>query len=376
MTSPEKTNLITRNTEEILTRQELVRLVKSAAPLKHYIGFEISGKVHLGTGIACMAKVKDFADAGAITTIFLADWHAWMNEKLGGDFGVIGEVAAGYFKEALKASFLCIGGDPDKLEFVLGSDLYHNNDAYWQMVIGIAKHTSRARVARSISILGRKEGESGDFAKLIYPVMQAADIFALGANLVHAGTDQRKAHVIARHAASHLKVDPLSDKTGRSIKPVAVHHHLLLGLGKPPIWPVPKGRKRELFESMKMSKSKPDSAVFIHDSPDEIRKKVMDAFCPPLEVAFNPILDWAKWMVFPQIAELKINRAEKHGGPIRFTTYRELEKAYEEGKLHPEDLKIGMADWLIEFLKPARQYFEKPRQKEYLARLDKLLSQP
>jgi len=31
----------------------------------------------------------------------------------------------------------------------------------------------------------------------------------------------------------------------------------------------------------KMSKSKPDSAVYMHDSPQEIQRKIKNAFCPP-----------------------------------------------------------------------------------------------
>jgi len=49
---------------------------------------------------------------------------------------------------------------------------------------------------------------------------------------------------------------------------------------------------------MKMSKSKPNTCIFIHDSPEEIRQKINGAFCPPKEVGFNPVLDWAKHLIF------------------------------------------------------------------------------
>src|SRR5262245_37138842 len=78
-------DLICQNLEEVLTRDDLERLIASGTPLRHYIGFEISGKVHLGTGLACLAKVKDFVDARVDCAIFLADWHSWINDKLGGD---------------------------------------------------------------------------------------------------------------------------------------------------------------------------------------------------------------------------------------------------------------------------------------------------
>jgi tyrosyl-tRNA synthetase len=41
---------------------------------------------------------------------------------------------------------------------------------------------------------------------------------------------------------------------------------------------------------MKMSKSAKTSALFVHDSPDDIRQKVRKAFCPPDSAQSNPIL--------------------------------------------------------------------------------------
>ena len=46
-------------------------------------------------------KVKDFVEAGIECSIFLADWHTWINDKLGGDRETIKRVAVGYFKEGL-----------------------------------------------------------------------------------------------------------------------------------------------------------------------------------------------------------------------------------------------------------------------------------
>ncbi|MFX0135753.1 MAG: tyrosine--tRNA ligase [Candidatus Hodarchaeota archaeon] len=367
-------NLITRNTEEILTEKDLRLLLDSGYKLKHYIGFEISGKIHLGTGIMCMNKIKDFMDAGVDVSIFLADWHSWINDKLGGDMETIKRVGVGYFKEGMKASLMCVGGNPDKLKFILGSELYHNNDDYWATLIEIGKHTTLSRVRRSITIMGRKEGDSVDFAKLMYPPMQVADIFIQGISLPHAGSDQRKAQVIARDVALKIKLKPLLDDEGNKIKPVAVHHPLILGLGKPPIWPIPKDQLQELWSSLKMSKSKPDTCIFIHDSPKEIKRKIKNAFCPEGEIEFNPILDWTKQLILREKkSELLIERPEKFGGDITYYSYKDLKKAFLEKKLHPMDLKNGVANKLIKLLEPARKHFEKPSIRKTLEDLNKLI---
>lgn len=374
MDSQKRFELIKNKTEEIMTEKDLKNLLNSGIKIKHYIGFEVSGKIHLGTGLMCMSKVKDFMDAGMDCSIFLADWHSWINDKLGGDRETIKKVAGGYFKEGLRASLKCFGGNPKKLKFILGSDLYHNNDEYWAIMIDVSKNTSLARMKRSITIMGRKEGESVDFAKLIYPPMQVADIFIQGIHLPHAGLDQRKAQVVARDVALKIKTKPLLDKQGNQMKPVAVHHHLILGLGKPPVWPIPKEQLQELWSALKMSKSKPDSCVFIHDSPSEIKRKIKQAFCPEGEVEFNPILDWAKYLIFrnPK-SKLEIKRPEKFGGNIIYTAYNRLEKDFAGKKLHPVDLKNSVAEKLIQILEPAREHFKRPKVKKMLKELENLI---
>ncbi len=361
VTTAERMALIERNTAELLGADELPRLIESGREIRHYIGFEISGKAHLGTGIMSMSKVRDLTAAGVRCSVLLADWHTWINDKLGGDRRLIRRIATGYFTEALRASLLCVDGDPGSVDFVLASDLYRDDDTYWATLIEVSKNTTLARMQRSISILGRQEGESIDFAKLIYPAMQAADIFTLGVHIAHAGMDQRKAHVIARDVALQMRVHAIAGANGKPMKPVALHHPLLLGLRRPPVWPVPAESARDVFSAMKMSKSDPGSAVFVHDTPDQIRDKVRRAFCPPGDATFNPILDWIDKIIFGVAGgPFTVERSPANGGRITFDTAAEVNTAYVEGSLHPMDAKAGLATRLIDLLEPARAHFARP----------------
>ena len=366
----ERKALITRHTREILGESELDTLLALDRPIRHYIGFEISGQVHLGTGLACLMKVKDFIDAGLDCTIFLADWHSWINGKLGGDLEAIRAVANGYFTEALRAAFRCLGGDPDTLHFVLGSDFYASSSSYWATVVEVSRHVSLSRMLRSITILGRQEGEAVDFAKLLYPAMQVADIFSQRIDIGHAGADQRKAHVLARDVASKLRLDTEADGNSR-MKPVAVHHHLLHSLQKPPPSIRSSQEKDDTWSQSKMSKSVPASAVFIHDSPDVIRAKVQRAFCPP-DPDFNPILNWTEHLVFAG-GELpfSIPRAAAHGGPLTLFSFDEVRNAYVTGDLHPSDLKDALSAFLIDLLAPVRAYFSDGSRAEMLADIER-----
>jgi tyrosyl-tRNA synthetase len=367
MNTEEKIKLITRNLEEVLTEEELKSLIESGAPLKHYIGYEVSGLLHIGQGLYTLMKVKDLQEAGVEVTVFLADWHAWLNKKLDGNLETITKVGKEYLIEAFKAGALCAGADTEKINFVFGSELYEKLGLdYWATVVKVSKATTLSRMVRSTTIMGRKESDVTDSAMLIYPAMQSADIFKMGINIAHAGTDQRNVHVVARECAQELGFQ----------KPVAIHSHLLQGLLQPVLIEDSETGKRVMdLEAAKMSKSKPDSAIFIHDTPEEIKRKINGAYAPEGVVEFNPILDWTKHLIFyyPDTT-YTIKRDEKWGGDLTYSSYEDLEREYAEKKLHPQDLKMAVAEWLIQKLEPARKHFEDPQRKAALEEIERLTS--
>jgi tyrosyl-tRNA synthetase len=339
MLPDERYKLIARNTEEIVTPEELTALLASEATPRGYIGFEPSGLVHIGW-MVCAQKVKNFIDAGFEFIIFFADWHAYINDKLGGNIQDI-RICAEYMKDCFEA----LGVPRDRVQFVLASDIMDDID-YWEMVIKTGKSASLSRVKRALSIMGRTEDEAElDSSKFIYPLLQATDIFMLKVDLAYAGMDQRKAHMLAREGAEKMGLK----------KPVAVHTPLIPGL---------KGGNRMDPLASKMSKSDPDSGILIHDSPEDIRRKISKAFCPP-EAEGNPVLLIAKFVLFEHIEELQIKRPEKFGGNVSFLSYADLEEAYLNGKLHAMDLKNAVSESLSEILAPTREYFvDKPENLE------------
>lgn len=367
---PNKDEIIKRltgNLIEVITDEEFSQRITAEEKLTHYIGFEISGYVHIGQGIVSALVIKELQALNVQCTIWLADWHTAINEKLDGRKETAARIGKGYFTEAMKGSIAAVGGNPDQVEFRLASEWYAKAPLdYWELVRAVMHHTSLARLLRSIDIMGRKEGEAVEADKLLYPAMQVADILYQNIDIAHAGIDQRKAHVVMRDVAD--QINPTQ------AKPMALHHPLLLGLEKPPTWPLPQDAPDEVFDSLKMSKSKPDSAIWVHDTPQEIERKIKKAFCPEKEIGYNPILNWAENIIFwDPNAVFLIEREEKHGGPQKFTGYEELEKEYSQGNVHPMDLKNAVAKELIELLEPVREHFEKPDVAAKKAELDKLL---
>jgi tyrosyl-tRNA synthetase len=327
-------------TEEVLTEAELATLLEKEAHPKHYIGLEVSGLLHLGSLVILGFKINDFLKAGIRCKVFLADWHSYINNKMGGDMEKIERVSR-YYREAF--GFFCPG-----VEFELGSKLYENNDRYWMDLLRFSKQITLARDTRCLTIMGRTTKEKLDVAQYIYPPMQAVDIKAMDLDIAHSGMDQRKVHVLVREVFPSL---------GWKV-PVAVHHHLLAGLQKPEAAGIDEDAESDKVVSSKMSKSKPDSAIFVHDSAVEITRKLGKAWCPEKQAEGNPVLDFAKQIVFHERGQLEVVRPEKYGGTVSFKSYAELERAYVEGKLHPTDLKQAVASGLDAVVAPVREHFQ------------------
>ncbi|MCL2142920.1 MAG: tyrosine--tRNA ligase, partial [Methanomassiliicoccaceae archaeon] len=317
-----------------VTADELRALLSKDGRPTAYIGFEPSGLVHLGWALVA-SKIRDLIDADMDVTVLWADWHAYINDKLGGDIDNI-RICAKYMEDCFEA----LGVPRERISYVYASDML-NGIEYWEKAIKIAKATSLSRVKRAMTIMGRSEDEAEvDSSKMFYPILQATDIFCLDVDVAYAGMDQRRAHMLARDAA---------EKLGWK-KPIALHTPLLPGL---------KGGDRMDPAASKMSKSDPDSGVNLHDSDDDIRRKMNKAFCPPerAEETTNPVLMICRHVIMPRTGAMSINRPEKFGGPMSFSSYDDVAESYFSGKLHPMDLKKGVAEALISVLGPIRSFF-------------------
>jgi len=329
----EKFDLIAKPpTEEIVTQDELMEMLKTNSKPKHYIGLEISGFLHLGSLISTGFKINDFIKAGLDCTVFLADWHTLINDKLGGDWETISRVSK-YYADAFK--LVCPG-----VKIVLGSELYDSRKEYWFEFVKFTKHMSLARTMRTLTIMGRSENEEKiDLAKLLYPPMQAVDIHSLDLDIVHAGMDQRKIHMLVREIFPKMEWKV----------PVAVHHKLLPGLSEP------SDASKESKILGKMSKSDPNSGVFIHDSDDQIKSKINKAWCEEGNTENNPLLEISKHVIFHEFNEINVERPDKFGGNVTYTNSSDLESDFLQKKLHPSDLKQTVSNYLIKIISPIRE---------------------
>ena len=323
-------SLVMRGVSECVTESELQSLLNTKKALRAYIGYEPSGLLHAGS-LVPMLKVRDLLEAGFEVTILLADWHGYINDKLGGSWN---NLKAGVEYQQLLFSTFAPG-----VKFTTASELVRSKN-YWEDVLKVSKATTLARMRRALAIMGRDEkGGDGDTSKFIYPAMQVVDIHHLEADLALGGLDQRHAHMLARDVADKLDWH----------KPVALHTPLLASLGGP-------GR---METDAKMSKSDPVGALLVHDTLKQLQKKLSKAYCPEKERNGNPILDLWEHLLFPGTGAATIERPEKFGGNLEFKNYSTLESDFIAGNLHPLDLKNGTATALYNFFEPLRDACEK-----------------
>jgi len=330
--------------EECVTERELRDLVAKKPDFRLYDGFEPSGRMHIAQGIFKAMNVNKCTQAGGQFVFWVADWFALMNDKMGGDLAKIRTVGQ-YLIEVWKAT----GMDMSRVEFVWCADAINKNaKAYWIQALDIARRFTVARLTKCCAIMGRKEG-SLTAAQILYPLMQCTDIFFLRADVCQLGVDQRKVNMLARDYC---------DAAGRKLKPVILSHHMLYGLKK--------GQE-------KMSKSDPDSAVFMEDTPEDVRRKIGQAYCPSqaetpaagdgaaagddamhlvVDTLKNPCLDYVEHIVFAG------PHATFEAAGTVYPDYVAVRAAFLGGSLTEADLKAGLVAAINALLDPVRAHFQ------------------
>ncbi|HRY52442.1 MAG TPA: tyrosine--tRNA ligase [Candidatus Portnoybacteria bacterium] len=330
MAEDQKLNLITRNTEEVLTNEELVELLKKKAEPVVYLGYAPTGRPHIGYMIPAM-KIKDFVNAGLKVKILLADLHAHLdNAKSPME---LLDKRVEFYKQELGALYQALGADISKIEFVKGSD-YQLSKEYSLDLYRLAAQVSADRAKHAAAEVV-KFGDAPKLGGFLYPLMQTLDEEHLGADIQYGGVDQRKILGFARE--SHPKI-------GQE-KRIAIMTPMLPGIS-----------------GGKMSASEAGSKIDLLDSAEQIAAKLNKAYCPEGDLQDNGIMVFMKYVLMVLKEDngqtFLVERPEKFGGNKEYKTYAELEKDFIDKALHPQDLKKALSRELAEILAPVRKFFE------------------
>ena len=325
MNTNKRLQLITRNTADIVTLDELKKLLEAKKNPTVYLGTAITGQPHIGYFVWAL-KLADFLKAGFNVKILLADLHGALDNC---PWDVL-EKRYNYYKTIIPLLFEALGVNTSQLEFVKGSDFQLKKE-YMLDVLRLATYTSLHDAKKAASEVV-KFGDNPKLSGVIYPLMQALDEQYLGVDVQYGGIDQRKILMYARESHPKLGYKPR----------IEIMTPLVPGL-----------------IGTKMSSSDTKSKIDVLDDEKTVIEKVRGAYCEPGKVENNGVLAFLKHVIMTLKTDNKqpfvIERPAKHGGNLTYTSYGQIEKDYAENKLHPLDLKNAVAREINDLLKPFRK---------------------
>ncbi|MBI4981067.1 tyrosine--tRNA ligase [Candidatus Woesearchaeota archaeon] len=329
MTPQDKLKLIKRDTQEIVTEDELLKLLETKKQPVVYLGTAVTGKPHIGYFVWVL-KMADFLKAGFKVKVLLADLHGALDNT---PWAVL-ERRYNYYSTVIPLMFTAVGADIKNVEIVKGSTFQLKKE-YILDVLKMSTFTSINDAKRAASEVV-KFGDNPKLSGLIYPLMQALDEVYLDVDIQYGGVDQRKILMFARENLPQMGYTPR----------VEVMTPLIPGLiGK------------------KMSASDPKSKIDLLDNEKTVQDKLKGAYCEEGVVEDNGVLAFLKQVLIPLKQDRKesfvVERPAKYGGNLTFKNYEEVEKVFVEKQLHPLDLKMAVAREISALLGVFQQNKEK-----------------
>ena len=331
--------LIKRNTEEIVTLEELEELLKKKKKPVVYLGTAITGRPHIAYFL-WIHKLADFLKAGFKVKLLLADLHGALDDT---PWDVL-DARYNYYKKLMPLMFKSVGADVKNFEIVKGSDFQLKKE-YISDVLKMSTFTTVRDCNKAASEVV-KFGDNPKLSGLIYPIMQSLDEVYLKVDVQYGGLDQRKILMFARENLPKMGYE----------RRVEIMTPIIPGLS----------------EGGKMSSSVESSKIDLLDDEKTVNEKIKRAYCKEGEVEGNGVLAFFKnvVIVIKQDSNKKfiVERDEKFGGNLEFERYEDLEKMYANKELHPLDLKNALAkevNNLLSIIRKNRKELEKLSKKAY-----------
>lgn len=221
--------------------------------------------------------------------------------------------------------YLSVGIDPNQSAIYLQSQV--PEVAYLSLLFSMLVAVPRLqRVPTLKEVMRDLKIKQPSLGLLTYPVLQAADILMVRANLVPVGKDQESHIEVTREIAKKF------NQTYGEVFPIPGAL-----IGDVPTLPGTDGKT-------KMSKSL-DNAIYLSDDEEAVRQKVMDMYTDPSRIHPTDPGTVPGNPVFIYHDAFNANRLE----------VEELKKRYREGRVGDVEVKEKLAGALNDFLDPIRQ---------------------
>lgn len=278
--------------DETFNAEYFKKLISDHKTFIAYNGFEPSGKIHIGQALTTTLNANKIISLGGEFIILIADVFAKLNHKLGGDDNKIHESGLKFIE-----TFKKLGID-SRVKFMWSSEIMKNKK-YWDIVFDVQNTFTVKRLMRCSQIMGRQESINLSESQLIYPALQLSDIIYLNVDVCQLGLDQRKVNMLA---VEYKK------KLNNNKELVILSHHMIPGL-----------------TNVKMSKSDPNSAIFMNDTFEEINDKIIKS-------KTEPLFDWIKYLLIPWFGSVELNGKSFNGYNFTIDEFNEIIKCEDEVK--------------------------------------------
>jgi tryptophanyl-tRNA synthetase len=276
-----------------------------------------TGKLHLGNWVGSL-KNRVRMQEGYECFFLVADLHSLTTEFR--ETSVIRENV-----RDMVLDYLSVGVDPGKSTIYLQSSIPEVAELFTLF----AMLTSAPRLERVPTLketMRELKMKTISLGLLAYPVLQAADILMVRADVVPVGADQ----------ASHVELTrEIARRFNRLYRPIFPVPEILVG--EVPSLPGTDGQA-------KMSKSL-DNAIFLSDSPETLASKVNGMYTDPSRIRATDPGHAEGNPVFIYHDAFNPDRAE----------VEDLKRLYRKGKIGDVDVKARLVRVLNAFLEPIRE---------------------
>lgn len=228
------------------------------------------------------------------------------------------------------AIYIAAGLDPEKNVIFFQSHVPAHTQLSW--VLNCYTYMGEMNRMTQFKDKSAKHADNINCGLFTYPVLMAADILAYNADVVPVGDDQKQHLEITRDIAERF--NSIYGETFKIPEPyIGKQGARIMGLQDP-------------LSKMSKSTTNLNDAIFLNDSPDEIRKKLKKA-----------VTDSENCVRFDKENKPGVSNLMTIYGIIKEKSMQEIEKEF-EGKGYG-DFKSAVAEAIIERLEPLqKRYYE------------------
>jgi tryptophanyl-tRNA synthetase len=214
-------------------------------------GIQPTGRLHLGNYLGALKNFVDLQNSGKYKCFFfIADLHS-LTEEFKPE-----EKTAQIF--GLAADFIAAGIDPEQVVFFLQSKVPAHAELAW--ILSTMTPLGEAERMTQFKDKSQHQKENINVGLFTYPILMAADILLYSPRIVPVGDDQSQHLELTRTIAR--KFNKRFGETFIEPKALLTETSRVMSLKDP---------------SKKMSKSQPESCLFLDDAPSAIMEKVRRA---------------------------------------------------------------------------------------------------